>query len=220
MLLLFVTAACIGLTAGFVAERQSALNPNMPTIVVDAGHGGIDNGVTGINSGTDEADINLSIAKHLKGLFTSAGFNCVMTRTTQSGLYGTTAPGFKRRDMEARKKVITECSADMVISVHQNYCPLPSRRGATVFYSQESDSGKQLATAMQKELNSLYGGRENSVLRGDYYMLRCTKSPSVIVESGFLSHSEDDALLNDQEFREKIAYAIFKGAINYLSGNV
>ena len=113
--ILIAAAIALGTLAGFVSESQSALNPDMPTIVVDAGHGGIDNGVTGVITGNDEADINLAISRYLKGQFTSAGFNCVMTRTTQSGLYGNTSSGFKKRDMEARKKVITDCDADMLL---------------------------------------------------------------------------------------------------------
>ena len=73
---------CLGVSAGFAVKQASAINPNMPTVVIDAGHGGIDNGVQGVNTKTDEADINLAIARFLKGNFTSAGFNCVMTRTT------------------------------------------------------------------------------------------------------------------------------------------
>lgn len=215
--LIVAAATALGLIGGYAAESSAALRPDVPTVVIDAGHGGIDNGVTGINSHTDEADINLEIAKYLKGQFSAAGFNCVMTRSTQSGLYGTTAPGFKRRDMEARKKIISDCSADLVISVHQNYCPLPSRRGGTVFFDGDSEGGRQLALSIQSELNTLYGGRANEALKGDYYMLRCTENPSVIVECGFLSNAEDDELLNDTSFKKQLAYTIFKGAVSYLS---
>lgn len=217
--ILIAAAIALGTLAGFVSGSQSALNPDMPTIVVDAGHGGIDNGVTGVITGNDEADINLAISRYLKGQFTSAGFNCVMTRTTQSGLYGNTSSGFKKRDMEARKKVITDCDADMVISVHQNFCPLPSRRGGTVFFDKSSASSASLAASIQNELNSMDKcGSKNSALFGDYYMLKCTDSPSVIVECGFMSNTEDDKLLADEEFQRAIAYAIFKGAVGYLSG--
>lgn len=209
---------CLGLLVGFAAKDAAKTNPEMPTVVIDAGHGGIDNGVRGINSGTDEADINLAIAKLLKGNFVNAGFNCVMTRTTEAGLYGTTEKGFKARDMQKRKEIITESNADMVISVHQNYCPLPSKRGGTVFFDKTSETGQKLALSIQTELNALPECvKPNEALHGDYYMLKCTQSPSVIVECGFLSNAEDDALLNTEEYRKAVAYAIFKGAVCYLS---
>ena len=205
----------IGVCAGFAVKEASAVNPNMPTVVIDAGHGGIDNGVQGINSKTDEADINLAISRFLKGQFTAAGFNCVMTRTNEAGLYGDTSKGFKMRDMKKRKQIIEDCKADIVISVHQNSCPIPSRRGGTVFFDKSSKSGKALADAIQAELNSLEECvKKNDALAGDYYMLKCTDNPSVIVECGFLTNAEDDRLLNTEEYRDKVAYAIFKGAIS------
>ena len=211
-------AVCLGLIAGFAAEKAAATNPNMPTIVIDAGHGGIDNGVRGIKSGTDEADINLAIARFLKGHFTNAGFNCVMTRSNEAGLYGTSDKGFKMRDMQKRKQIIQDCNADMVISVHQNFCPLPSKRGGTVFFNPDSEEGKALAQSIQRELNEMESCvKPNEALKGDYYMLKCTSSPSVIVECGFLSNEKDDELLNTESHQRAIAYAIFKGAVSYLA---
>ena len=216
--IIIISAVCLGLFAGFATQKAAAINPNMPTIVIDAGHGGIDNGVQGINSGTDEADINLAIARFLKGQFTSAGFNCVMTRTTEAGLYGTSEKGFKMRDMQKRKQIIEDCNADMVISVHQNFCPLPSKRGGTVFFNPEIDESKSLATYIQTELNAINTGvKPNEALKGDYYMLKCTQNPSVIVECGFLSNGEDDKLLNTESHQRAIAYAIFKGAVSFMA---
>lgn len=208
----------LGVLAGFAVKQTNTVNPSMPTIVIDAGHGGIDNGVVGINSKTDEADINLAIARLVKGNFANAGFNCVMTRTTEAGLYGTTAKGFKARDMQKRKEIILNSDADMVISIHQNYCPLPSKRGGTVFFDNKSESGTALALCIQKELNALPEcTKPNEALHGDYFMLKCSKSPSVIVECGFLSNPQDDQLLNTQEYQRAVAYAVFKGAVNYLA---
>ena len=209
---------CIGAGAGVAAKAVSATSPNMPTVVIDAGHGGIDNGVQGIKSKTDEADINLAIARKLKSKLSGAGFNCVMTRTSEAGLYGDTSKGFKRRDMQKRKQIIEECGADMVISVHQNFCPLPSKRGGIVFFDKTSETSGALAEKIQSELNALPQCKKpTEAMHGDYYMLKCTSSPSVIVECGFLSNAEEDELLNDENYQQAVAYAIFKGAVNYLS---
>ena len=189
-----------------------------PVIVLDAGHGGIDAGVRGKKSGIKESDINLAITYELKSCFESAGFCVVLTRKSQAGLYGLPTKGFKLRDMQKRRDIIQECGADMVISVHQNFYSDTSRRGAQVFFNKESQSGKQLAVCIQQSLNSMEGAAEkNSPLIGDYYMLECTDSPSVIVECGFLSNESDEALLSDEEYRTQIAYAIFAGAVSYYS---
>lgn len=211
--IVLITAA-LGVGAGVAAAYVPSSNGKI--IVIDAGHGGIDAGVYGVESGVKESEINLAIAKLLQGKFVNAGFRVVMTRKTQAGLYGTKSKGFKMRDMKKRRQIIEESNPDMVISVHQNYCPLPSRRGGQVFYNPESESGKKLAECVQAELNALAGdGKKTSALIGDYYLLKCSESPSVIVECGFLSNPDDDKLLNDDAYRESVAYAVFKGALFY-----
>lgn len=208
----------LGVCAGFAVKQTTAVNPNMPTVVIDAGHGGIDNGVQGVNSKTDEADINLAISRFLKGNFTAAGFNCVMTRTNEAGLYGDTSRGFKARDMKRRREIIENCNADMVISIHQNSCPLPSKRGGIVFFEKSSAESGELAAKIQSELNAMPECKKaGGAMYGDYYMLKCTKSPSVIVECGFLTNAEDDKLLNDESYQRAVAYAIFKGAVSYFA---
>ena len=132
-----------GVCAGAVAASTS--HTGAYTVVIDAGHGGVDAGVKGITTSTKESEINLAIARYLRGYFANAGFNAVMTRTTQGGLYGTSTKGFKMRDMKKRKEIIEKNNADMVISVHQNFCPIPSKRGGTVFFDKTSDCGKALA---------------------------------------------------------------------------
>jgi len=206
----------LGVCCGVAAANTSAANQKV--IVIDAGHGGIDAGVYGVETGAKESDINLAIAKKLKGYFSGAGFKVVMTRTDNGGLYGLATKGFKMRDMKKRKQIIEDCKADMVISVHQNSCPIPSRRGGTVFFDKTSECGKALADSIQKSLNNMEECvKENAALAGDYYMLKCTESPSVIVECGFMTNAEDDKLLNSDDYRDKLAYAIFKGAVGYFS---
>ncbi len=218
---LFIAVALIlalGITLGVCCglAAQASVVPDRKVIVIDAGHGGIDAGVLGINTKSKESDVNLAIAKQLKGCFTDAGFEVVMTRKTNAGLYGLSTKGFKMRDMKKRKHIIEESGADMVISVHQNFCPIPSRRGGTVFFDKGSENGKALAECIQKSINTMPESvEENEPLVGDYYMLKCTLNPSVIVECGFLSNAEDEKLLISEEYQKKLAYAIFKGAVSY-----
>ncbi len=206
-----VLGICCGVSVSSAASYQGE-----KVIVIDAGHGGIDAGVRGIATSCKESDINLAISRQLKNYFTAAGFKVVMTRTNNGGLYGSSSSGFKKRDMKKRKEIIESCNADMVISVHQNFCPIPSRRGGTVFFDKDSECGQRLANCVQSALNDMEECvSENTALTGDYYMLKCTKSPSVIVECGFLSNGDDDRLLNTEDYQKKIAYAVFKGAVAY-----
>ena len=211
------TGAILGVLCG-VSATSEAFNQGEKVIVIDAGHGGIDAGVVGVATSSKESDINLAISRQLKSYFIAAGFKVVMTRTNNGGLYGSSTSGFKKRDMQKRKEIIQSCNADMVISVHQNFCPIPSRRGGTVFFDKDSSSGKELANCIQKSLNDMENcASKNTALTGDYFMLKCTDSPSVIVECGFLSNGDDDRLLNTEDYQKAIAYAIFKGAVAFYS---
>lgn len=214
---ILLSGAALGLCAGALATSGAdAATPGERVIVIDAGHGGIDAGVLGVNTRVKESDINLAIAKLLKGYFSEAGFTAVMTRSTNGGLYGMPTNGFKTRDMQKRKQIIKDCNADMVISVHQNSYPLKSRRGGQTFYDKNSQTGKLLAESIQKSLNEMEECvRKSNALTGDYFMLKCTESPSVIVECGFLTNGEDEKLLITPEYQKKIAYAIFKGAVSF-----
>lgn len=212
---ILLTGGILGICCGVGATRAT-FNQGEKVVVIDAGHGGIDAGVRGVATSVKESDINLAISRQLKSYFIAAGFKVVMTRTNNGGLYGSSSSGFKKRDMQKRKEIIEDCNADMVISVHQNFCPIPSRRGGTVFFDKNSESGRDLANCIQSSLNNMEECvSKNTALTGDYFMLKCTDSPSVIVECGFLSNSEDDRLLNSEEYQKKIAYAIFKGAVAY-----
>lgn len=212
---IIVAIVAIGVCAGALAVTAFKSEGDR-VVVIDAGHGGIDAGVVGRVTDVKESDINLAIAKQLKSYFSEAGFTVVMTRTSNGGLYGLPNSGFKMRDMKKRKQIIEESSADMVISVHQNSCPLETRRGGQVFYNPDSECGKALADCIQSSLNNMKECvKKSSALAGDYYMLKCTENPSVIVECGFLTNGEDEKLLSTPEYQKSIAYAIFKGAVSY-----
>ena len=211
---IIAVGATIGICCGLATKPANAASEKV--IVIDAGHGGIDAGVRGITTDTKESDINLSVAKKLKSCFTDAGFSVVLTRNNNGGLYGLSTSGFKMRDMKKRKEIIQTAKADMVISIHQNFCPIPTKRGSTVFFDKSSESGKLLAGFIQTELNTLNDGvKPNEALAGDYYMLKCTDNPSVIVEFGFLSNADDEKNLLSENYQERLAYAIFKGAVSY-----
>ena len=103
------------------------------TVVIDAGHGGIDGGVVGVD-GVKESALNLAYSKTLGEIFERAGFNVVYTRKNEGGLYGLATNGFKLRDMKERKRIIEEAQPDLMISVHMNKFSASYRSGPQVFY--------------------------------------------------------------------------------------
>ncbi len=202
----------------FALARTAAANTQRLTIVIDAGHGGIDGGVVGRVSGVKESDINLSISRCLQKEFEEAGFRVVQTRPTEAGLYGTATAGYKKRDMQKRAEIIQENAPALVISVHQNFFSMTSRRGAQVFFRNDSSSSRTLACAIQTAFNEMpETAKKYSALAGDYYVLNCSDYPSVIVECGFLSNPEDEILLITQDYQKKVASVIAQGALSYLA---
>ncbi|MBE5756457.1 MAG: N-acetylmuramoyl-L-alanine amidase [Clostridiales bacterium] len=206
------TLCIIGVTSNSTVDNKEI------TVVLDAGHGGIDNGVTGRYTGAKESELNLSITKKVKNNLIKAGIKVVLTRESSNGLYGLATKNRKRKDMLKRKEIIESVNPNLVLSIHQNYYSLPSRRGAQVFFDEGKEESKSFAKKLQQSLNNMEeASRECSILKGDYYILNSHQYPSALVECGFLSNKEDENLLITEEYQEKIAYAIFKGIIDYLS---
>ena len=128
----------------FFALSRTAAQTSRLVVVIDAGHGGVDGGVVGIETGKKESDINLSLSRILQTAFEDAGFYVVQTRPTEAGLYGAATVGYKKRDMQKRAEVIRESMPVLVISVHQNFFSMRSRTAADFrsFRSQNSTSSR------------------------------------------------------------------------------
>ena len=216
----FVSAVglCIGVLISPKTVFSDAEQPMK--IVLDAGHGGMDGGVVGRTTKIKESDLNLQIVYRLKDVFTDMGFEVVLTRKTEEGLYGVANKGFKRRDMQRRKEIIETEKPAYVISVHQNFLPGSVSRGAQVFFDKNNVRAGELAGFLQTELNEEYkkeGVKARKATKGDFYILKCTEAPSVLVECGFLSNARDEQLLSSSAWQTKLARAIGAGVMRFLS---
>lgn len=190
------------------------------TVVIDAGHGGMDPGKVGVNNAL-EKDINLSIAMKLKRYLEQQDIHVVMTRETDDGLYKESDSNKKVRDMKNRLTIMEETEPELVISIHQNSYPEESVSGMQVFYYETSLEGKKLAEIMQQTMiESLKPQKERVSKANDtYYLLKKTSAPIVIVECGFLSNRTEAELLASPEYQEKMAWAIHMGVQRYLNYN-
>lgn len=186
-------------------------------IVLDAGHGGKDPGKVGKNN-VLEKDINLQIVLKLNDLLKKDKINVILTRDDDYGLYSESDSNKKSVDMKKRCAIINDSKASLAISIHQNSYQSEGVKGAQVFYYSKSEEAKVLAGIVQKNLitnvDNNNGRKEKS--NDSYYMLLNTSCPTVIVECGFLSNNAELALLADDEYQEKIAFAIYTGIIEYL----
>lgn len=220
VLFVVIIAVCTGLLFVPALSVGADSETNGKTVVIDAGHGGIDGGVVGVNTGTKESDLNLAVARKLKTYLAQGGYKVVMTRTNSDGLYGLSAKNKKLKDMETRKEKILEAAPDLVVSIHQNYYPRSSVRGAQVFYAPGSEAGQSIAGALQKIINANLEACTRTEASGDYYILQCTEYPSVLVECGFLSNPDDEKLLVSAAYQDKVAYTIYTGIHSVLADSV
>lgn len=186
------------------------------TIVLDAGHGGMDGGCVGTTTGAKESDLNLAIVKKMTPYFENFGFNVVLTRTDSGGLYDTDASNFKLSDMENRKQIINDSNANLILSIHMNSFPDSRQKGIQVFYQQNVEDSKELADTIQNHLIGHIDNARSFANAGDYYILQCSSTPTALVECGYLSNPDEESLLVTDKYQEKLAYNIFCGVIKYL----
>ncbi len=191
-------------------------------VVVDPGHGGADGGVSGVRTGAKESDLNLSVALLLGEYLEAGGFKVVFTRRSDVMLrHPSVTDNRKRSDMFKRGEIINAAKPRAVVSVHMNFYSSPSRRGAQVFFDKSSDRGEEFAEIVQEKLNrdvnSVAGGREYSALAAEKYILSCSPYPTVIAECGFLSNPLDEANLTSPDFQATLAYALFEAIAIFLS---
>lgn len=187
------------------------------TVVIDPGHGGIDGGAISV-LGDEEQEINLNISLKLRDKLKSKGIGVVMTRETDTGLYGENDRNKKVADMKARCSLINEVNPDIMVSVHQNNYSSEGVKGAQVFFYSHSPEGEKAAVILQKYLREgLDKNNERKAKKNDnYYILINVKCPAVIAECGFLSNYSEAELLKSDEYQEKVAQALCDGICEYL----
>lgn len=188
------------------------------TVVVDPGHGGKDPGMTGAG-GLEEKGINLEISLKLRDILEKQGFNVVLTRDTDRGLYDEDASGKKLQDLQRRTELIRKAEPLLTVSIHQNSYSDPDVKGPQVFYFQGSDEGKSLAEAVQKSLNEKLEITDPRSVKGNssYYLLKKSPSVTVIAECGFLTNPSEAEKLQDEAYQYKVAEALTEGIEAYLA---
>ncbi|HHV95819.1 MAG TPA: N-acetylmuramoyl-L-alanine amidase CwlD [Clostridiaceae bacterium] len=197
------------------------------TVVVDAGHGGEDPGAVSDN-GLKEKDVTLKIAFKLKDKLEKENYKVIMTRTEDILQYDANVTDIyekRRQDLTRRKSIMDSPEADIVVSIHLNKFTQPQYYGAQVFYPPESPESRKLAQIIQSVLKEKVDptnkrvALEKKPLPGQkpIVILRDIKTPTVIVECGFLSNPEEERKLGTDEYQEKLAEAIKEGIDKYFA---
>lgn len=186
-------------------------------IVLDAGHGGIDGGAE--RDGIQEKDVTLLIVEKTRDYLQEQGAIVILTRDKDSDLAddGTkTIAGRKVEDLRARAEIINNSNANFFVSVHLNSFPSVTSKGAQTFYYNSLDKNKKAAKLIQEEMKKSLENTNRVAKRIQHvYLLRKANIPGVLVEVGFLSHSEERKLLNTDKYQNKVAEALYRGILRY-----
>jgi N-acetylmuramoyl-L-alanine amidase len=211
---------------GEEAATPASSIASLGTVVVDSGHGGEDPGKVSGFSGVKEKDLNLAIGKFLKQQLEAAGYRVIMTREEDKLVYkeGTTEILSKRKqDLTRRKEIMDNSGADIVVSIHMNDFSQSKYYGAQVFYPPNSEDSRRLAVCVQKALcTDLDPTNKREALLKDVpiIILKNVKTPTIIVECGFLSNQQEEQKLRNEDYQLKIAKTIKTGIDNYfMSGD-
>lgn len=189
------------------------------TIVIDAGHGVPDEGAQS-SRGTTEAETNLKIALKLQNLLEQSGSSVVLTRSDENAIYDIDTKTLRQKkisDIKNRVKIGNESQADIFVSIHLNKIPESQYDGWQTFYKEGSEDGKKLAESIQTNLNEAIQRENNRVAKtiDNVYIIKHVEIPTTIVECGFLSNPEEEKMLLEDGYQNKLAWGIYNGIIDF-----
>lgn len=186
-------------------------------IVIDPGHGGKDPGAPGADGKSYEADQTLKIATYLASYLAQSGCSVYMTRTQD-----------KTVSLEERRSMAEQLSPDLYVSVHLNSSENKSQNGTSTYYyngfskNLAEKINRRLVNAFQtfcyKNNPKMLSGLDDGDNYYPFYVLRSDGYPSVLVETGYISHDYESAFLIDDAYQQVFAYAIYGGIADYISG--
>ena len=172
-------------------------------ICLDAGHGGIDAGA--VNGNYYEKEAALMIACKLGRVLALSGVEVIYTRKNDSTV-----------ELEERTAFANKNAADYFISIHLNAAANKQANGIETFTYSEGSTAYKLAAAVQKELISKTGAADRKVKTANFYVLRKTAMPAILVETGFISNDVEAKALFTDGYQTIIANAIAKAVLNFL----
>jgi len=195
--------------------------PGSRIIVIDPGHGGDDHGTE--HNGLSEKAITLDIADRLRALLLAQGWNVRMTRETDvdpvtaANLARMRADGVAnptdRAYLQTRCDVANDVNARLFISIHVNSAPISSARGTTFYWYKPQDL--PFAQALEKSVIPAAATQDDGTRHENFYVVRHTTMPAVLIETAFITNLEDVGLLRQPAFLQRLAQGIANGVKAY-----
>ncbi len=187
------------------------------TVVIDAGHGGIDSGAT--VGEVREKDLNLKVAKQIAVFLEYYDVDVYMTRSDDKLLAQDSSKHKKRDDLLNRVSFANQFNDPVFVSIHMNKFAEGKYNGLQVFYSPNNQYSEALALVLQsnnKEFLEPHNARNIKKSTDSIYVLDRLQCSAVLIECGFLSNDEDLSKLSDEEYQKKLAFVIANSIIEYI----
>ena len=189
-----------------VKRQPERLKIKALTFVLDAGHGGDNNGALGC-TGAREKDVNLAIVKHLRDILDSKGARVILTRESDTSL----------ASLDRIKKILSS-GADILVSIHANSVGLATNpedtKGTATFYKHLCF--RPLSMCILKQVVKTGLTSFGNVGSFNFALNSPTEIPNVLVETAYISHPEDEMKLLDDDFRVNLAKRIVDGIEDFL----
>lgn len=187
--------------ARLIEELGNERDPNALLVVVDAGHGGKDQGTC--SGDILEKDINLAVAEKLVKKLKKGGAEVIMTRDEDVKI-----------ELEDRAKIANEEKADIFVSIHCNYYEKDAGiKGLECYYQEGSEGGEELAERIVQAFESEDAIAVRGTKTAGYRVLRKTQMPAVLVELGYMSNRAECEKLADENYQELLAEKIAAGIL-------
>jgi len=226
-----VACAALILCAPVAAAHAAPIKPAALRVIVDAGHGGVYSGAT--YGGSQEADINLAIAKRLEAELDRRGIDARLTRSKDSRVYrGGSVRTWRfdertklyryaywpvkdaedrlRLDLQSRVDVANASGADLFVSIHNNAAG-SSAHGIEVWRAPNDSLGQRFGQDVQSHVVHTTSATNRGVQTASFYVVRWSNVPAVLAETGFMSNSAERAKLRSSRYQKKLAIGIADG---------
>lgn len=214
----FVSCFAINVILEKTASVSDFSKEKRINLVIDAGHGGADAGTIGVD-GTKEKGINLSIAQKLYDFAMVSGVSSFLVRDGDYLVYGENDDK-SRSDLYKRLDYINSINNSLLISIHQNHFEEESEWGMQIWYSPNDSKSPILADKIlniTKQNLQPENKRLNKPSDNSYYILYKASVPSVMVECGFMSNTEENLKLQNEKYQKELAYSIMLGLNEYIT---
>ena len=226
VLLFYILIVSIFLAATYWGSRATTVVAHLipversHTVIIDAGHGGVDGGATSC-TGKLESAYNLEISLRLNDLMRLLGMHTVMVRTTDLSVYtqGDSIAAKKVSDLKNRVQLVNSTENAILLSIHQNTFSDSKYSGAQVFYAKEGEGQKlaeQLQSAFCTTINP--GSSRRSKPADGVYLMEHINKTGVLIECGFLSNFEEEQKLRSEDYQKKLCCVIAATVCNFLDG--